>query len=54
MADTTLTGAETEVTVDKEKAVDSSDRKKKLMKYALIAVGAVVVFFLVKKFILKK
>ena len=54
MADTTLTGAEKEVTVNTDAAINAEERKKKLIKYALIAIAAVGIFFLFKKFVLKK
>ena len=50
MADQTLTGAQTEVTLD----TTSADKKKKIIKYVLIAVGLVAAFWLVKKYLLKK
>ena len=51
MADTTLTGAETDVTVDN---AAKAARQKKIIKYVLIALALVGGFFLVKKYILKK
>lgn len=51
MADQQLTGAEKVVVVD---TAATADNKKKIIKYVIIALVAVGVFFLVKKFILKK
>jgi hypothetical protein len=51
MADETLTGAATEVTVTK---ADAEDTKKKIIKYVIIVLVIIGAFFLVKKFILKK
>ena len=53
MADTTLTGAEKEVTISNEE-IAKADKKKKIIKIVIIAVVLIVGFFLVKKFIFKK
>jgi hypothetical protein len=51
MADETLTGAKTEVVIDKEA---TADRKKKIIKYVIIGLALVGGYILVRKFILKK
>jgi hypothetical protein len=54
MADTDLTGATKEIQVDTQAAVEKDERKKKIIKYLIIALVLVGGFFLVKKFILKR
>jgi hypothetical protein len=51
MADETLTGAATEVTVTPK---DTEDTKKKIIKYVLIVLVVVGAIFLIKKYVLKK
>lgn len=54
MADTTTTGAEREVLVNTDAALAKDERKKKIIKFVIIALVLVGGFFLVKKFILKR
>jgi len=49
MADTTLTGATTELEVDTKK----TETRKTIIKYVLIALAIIGAYILVKKFILK-
>lgn len=51
MADETTTGAATEVQISNDAKADT---KKKIIKYVIIALVIIGVFFLVKKFIIKK
>lgn len=53
MADTTVSGATSEVVVDNE-ALNKADNRKKIIKYVLIALVLVGAYFLVRKYILKK
>jgi hypothetical protein len=53
MADTGVSGATTEVTVDNE-ALATADNRKKIIKYVIIALVLVGAYFLVRKYILKK
>jgi hypothetical protein len=52
MADTTLTGATTDVSVDTAAAKEA--QRKKIIKWVIIVAAAIGVFFLVKKYVLKK
>jgi nitrate reductase NapE component len=52
MADETTTGAAKEITISNDAIKE--DKRKKIIKYAVIAVIVIAVGFIVWKFILKK
>jgi hypothetical protein len=55
MADQTLTGAEKTVTVNAEDvAAAKAENRKKVIKYVLIAVVLVALYFVLRKFVFKK
>ena len=54
MADTTTTGATTEVAVDSAALAAKEAKRKQIIKYVVIALVLVGAFFLAKKYIFKK